>query len=73
MYLFYILHVLLVTSDQLADNQSQNDQDQQIALPAGLKNFFIIVPSKIRLVGLISFILNKFVVSVCCFLNSNSS
>ena len=52
-----------VTSDELANKDSQNDEDQHIALPAGLKNFFIIVPSKLRLVGLISFILNKFVVS----------
>lgn len=56
----------VTTGDQSTtntNNESQNDEDQQIALPAGLKNFFIIVPSKLRLVGLISFILNKFVVS----------
>ena len=52
--------------DNKIESQS-NDDDKNIALPAGLKNFFMIVPSKLRLVGLISFVLNKFVVSIQLF------
>ena len=53
-------------SDNLNEKKNLNEsqtEDEHIALPAGLKNSFMIVPSKLRLVGLISFILNKFVVS----------
>ncbi|CAF0782079.1 unnamed protein product [Brachionus calyciflorus] len=41
------------------ENEEEN-AEEKIALPAGLSHFYTIVPSKLRLVSLISFILEKF-------------
>jgi ATP-dependent RNA helicase DDX31/DBP7 len=38
-------------------------EEEKIALPSGLTHYYFIVPSKLRLISLISFILDKFVVS----------
>lgn len=42
--------------------EEQEEKVEKIALPSGLSHFYMIVPSKLRLVSLISFILGKFVV-----------
>ena len=47
---------------QVNKNNSDVQEDEKIALPAGLSQYYMIVPSKLRLIGLISFILDKFVV-----------
>lgn len=45
-------------------NISKHDEEAQekVALPAGLTHYYMIVPSKLRLICLISSILDKFVV-----------
>ena len=66
-----------------ATNQNRNeDQDEdlssneelkakyeveKISLPAGLTHYYMMVPSKLRLIGLISFILDKLIVSFILF------
>lgn len=52
-----------VSNDNNADATSNEQENERIAIPTGLKNYFIISPSKLRLIALISFILEKFVVS----------
>jgi ATP-dependent RNA helicase DDX31/DBP7 len=48
---------------EVPNTNNSDNQEEKIALPAGLSHFYMIVPSKLRLIGLISFILDKFVVS----------
>jgi ATP-dependent RNA helicase DDX31/DBP7 len=43
--------------------ENLEDKEEKIALPSGLTHYYLIVPSKLRLISLISFILDKFVVS----------
>jgi ATP-dependent RNA helicase DDX31/DBP7 len=45
------------------ENNTTEDVDK-IALPSGLTHNYMITPSKLRLIGLISFILDKFVVNI---------
>ena len=44
-----------------AEIESGNNEVEKIALPSKLSHFYVSVPSKLRLIGLISFILEKFV------------
>lgn len=46
-----------------AETQHEDNSDEKIALPAGLSHYYVLVPSKLRLVSLIAFILDKFYVS----------
>jgi hypothetical protein len=50
------------------DNEGTNtkldeDETEKVSLPAGLTHYYMMVPSKLRLIGLISFILDKLIVS----------
>lgn len=47
-----------IKTTSLADDK----KDEEIVLPARLSHFYTIVPSKLRLVSLIAFILDKFIV-----------
>jgi superfamily II DNA/RNA helicase len=44
-------------------DENENVEHEKIALPANLSHFYVSVPSKLRLIGLISFILDKFLVN----------
>jgi superfamily II DNA/RNA helicase len=52
---------LLKTLNQNNENQDEAkaSEEEKIALPAGLSHYFMIVPSKLRLIALISFIMGK--------------
>ncbi len=45
---------------------------EKIALPSNLSQFYVMVPSKLRLIGLISFIMDKFLVNIRKILLSHS-
>ena len=45
------------------NGKKASDSVEKISLPAGLTHYYMMVPSKLRLIGLISFILDKLVVS----------
>ena len=47
--------------DELSLN-GKADEVEKISLPAGLTHYYMLVPSKLRLIGLISFILDKLLV-----------
>jgi superfamily II DNA/RNA helicase len=44
-------------------SSNKNEEAEKISLPAGLTHYYMMVPSKLRLIGLISFILDKLIVS----------
>lgn len=55
-------------------NQTKNDEkdennQEKITLPSSLTHYYSLVPSKLRLVSLIAFLLEKFVVSLVIGLN----
>ena len=52
----------------MATDDDNNEAVEKIAMPSRLSHFYMSVPSKLRLVGLIAFILDKFIVSA--FLNA---
>ena len=47
---------------ELEVEEMRNKKEEEIVLPAGLTHYYVIVPTKLRLVSLISFILGKFIV-----------
>ncbi len=52
------------SDDEMTINgKKASDSVEKISLPAGLTHYYMMVPSKLRLIGLISFILDKLVVS----------
>jgi ATP-dependent RNA helicase DDX31/DBP7 len=60
------------------DKKNDIEQIDKIVLPSGLTHYYMITPSKLRLIGLISFILDKFVVNIfiyftCLFSSSDFS
>ena len=44
-------------------SSNKTEEAEKISLPAGLTHYYMMVPSKLRLIGLISFILDKLIVS----------
>jgi ATP-dependent RNA helicase DDX31/DBP7 len=55
-------HTDLQSSKKQPTVENEVKDEERIGMPAGLSHSYIIVPSKLRLVGLISFILDKFLV-----------
>lgn len=53
------------SSSDTSTQRDSNDNSEEIVLPARLSHFYTIVPSKLRLVSLIAFILDKFIVRKC--------
>ena len=46
-----------------ANTKLNKEETEKVSLPAGLTHYYMMVPSKLRLIGLISFILDKLIVS----------
>ena len=49
------------------ENMNKEGEDERVALPAGLTHYYMSVPSKLRLVALLSLVMGKITVSLSDF------